>query len=457
LIWSDARREENMLQNADSRLMGSTSINQNSVGSVSGVNYDSGSKNKKKPWYSNITLQSFDLYQKIEEDYKVKTSVGGYLSVIGWIIVFIMLIVQTYYYLTPHYHEHMVVDTSLEKHININIDITFHALTCAEAHLDAMDVAGDNQLNMEDKLFKQRISPSGEIIGEMTKATVGSNVKVESKGNSDVPEDKDKCLSCYGAESPHRRCCNSCKELKEAYQELGWSINEIMKTSEQCLAEPSNPFANVQKGEGCRVWGSMKINKVSGNIHIAHGESIVRDGRHIHQFLPQEAPGYNISHTIHSFSFGSKYPSMPKGALDGVKKIVTPAVGTGLFQYFIKIIPTSYTDRFLLFSTSTTSTNQYTVTERFRPLMLPQFPRLPDGTPDFQKAAHTQVQAILPGIFFVYDLSPFSIEVIRDSTPFSHYFTKVCATVGGVFTVMGVVDKIIFKMQKFTKQSANLK
>lgn len=40
---------------------------------------------------------------------------------------------------------------------------------------------------------------------------------------------------------------------------------------------------------------------------------------------------------------------------------------TGLYQYFIKVVPTIYTDE----SRRILSTNQYTFTERFRPLMLP--------------------------------------------------------------------------------------
>ncbi|KAJ1406119.1 hypothetical protein B484DRAFT_211832 [Ochromonadaceae sp. CCMP2298] len=60
----------------------------------------------------------------------------------------------------------------------------------------------------------------------------------------------------------------------------------------------------------------MLVNKVAGNFHIAHGESIVRDGRHIHQFNPALAPRFNVSHTIHSVSFGDPYPSMPANPLD---------------------------------------------------------------------------------------------------------------------------------------------
>jgi hypothetical protein len=62
---------------------------------------------------------------------------------------------------------------------------------------------------------------------------------------------------------------------------------------------------------------------------------------------------------------------------------------------------------------------------------------------------HAQPQeAILPGIFFVYELSPFMIEASRTRMPILHFFTKVCAIVGGVFTVLGVLDSILFRLQK---------
>jgi hypothetical protein len=54
------------------------------------------------------------------------------------------------------------------------------------------------------------------------------------------------------------------------------------------------------------------IDGALGNFHVAHGESIVRDGHHIHQFVPAEAPGFNVSHTVNSLSFGTPYPGMKR-------------------------------------------------------------------------------------------------------------------------------------------------
>ena len=113
-----------------------------------------------------------------------------------------------------------------------------------------------------------------------------------------------------------RRCCNTCSSLKDAYDAKGWSHSEILNHSEQCIRDNVNPFADAVKGEGCRINGYMTVNKVAGNFHIAHGESIVRDGRHIHQFVPAEAHTFNISHTIHSISFGQPYPNMLPNPLD---------------------------------------------------------------------------------------------------------------------------------------------
>lgn len=63
-------------------------------------------------------------------------------------------------------------------------------------------------------------------------------------------------------------------------------------------------------------------------------------------------------------------------------------------------------------------------------------------------------EAILPGIFFVYDLSPFMIEASRTRMPLLHFCTKLCAIVGGVFTVLGVLDSILFRLQKMASLKA---
>lgn len=255
-------------------------------------------------------LRSLDIYQKVGEDYKVQTSWGAALSLLGWCVIFLLVLGELHDHFTLKTSEHMVVDTSLHKTLKVNVNITFHALTCAEVHLDAMDVAGDNQLSIEHDMLKQRLSSVGKEIGVPGVEIIGQ------KEQELEPLPVNYCGPCYGAETEENKCCNSCDELKAAYLRKSWSLTNILKDSVQCLRDKSNPFANVRSGEGCRVSGSMYINKVAGNFHVAHGESIIKDGHHIHQFNIAEAPKFNISHTIHSISFGDKYPDMPPNPLD---------------------------------------------------------------------------------------------------------------------------------------------
>ena len=55
---------------------------------------------------------------------------------------------------------------------------------------------------------------------------------------------------------------------------------------------------------------------------------------------------------------------------------------------------------------------------------------------------------VIPGIFFVYEISPFLIEVKRVRMPWSHLFTRLCAIVGGVFSIFGAVDTAVYMVQK---------
>ena len=40
----------------------------------------------------------------------------------------------------------------------------------------------------------------------------------------------------------------------------------------------------------------------------------------------------------------------------------------------------------------------------------------------------------LPGVFFMYDLSPMMVQITEHRRSFFHFLTGVCAIVGGVFT-----------------------
>jgi hypothetical protein len=106
--------------------------------------------------------------------------------------------------------------------------------------------------------------------------------------------------------------------------------------------------------------------------------------------------------------------------------------GMAHFQYFVKIVPTQFVDssgRIVAHS------HQFSVTEHAHHLT----PALSVTDMDSHK---------LPGLFILYDLSPFMVRVESYSVSFSNFFTSVCAIVGGVLTVAGIVDSLLYHGSK---------
>ena len=243
-------------------------------------------------------------------------------------------------------------------------------------------------------------------------------------------------------------------------------------------AEPKK----MTKGQGCNLSGYMTVNRVSGNFHIAMGEGIERDGRHIHTYVPEDAINFNSSHIIHELSFSGTQTDGTE-PLNGATKIVTEKTGsTGLFQYFIKIVPTAYVGEGSSFPTieegslpslypeveefgaandftrkRKIETNRYFFTERFMPLMTALLEDEHYEDDDSGKAAtdtgytgghhnekhHEKQNSVLPGVFFIYEIYPFAMEITQNSVPFTHLLIRLMATFGGVFTLASWADSVL--------------
>ena len=62
----------------------------------------------------------------------------------------------------------------------------------------------------------------------------------------------------------------------------------------------------------------------------------------------------------------------------------------------------------------------------------------------------------LPVLFFRYDLSPITVEYRHVRMSSLSFFINVCAILGGVFTVAGIIDAIIHKSVLILLRKANM-
>ena len=117
-----------------------------------------------------ISLESFDLYTKVRDegdgDTTVQTSSGAAIALLSLVLCLVLAFFELRAWLVPVQREHMVVDPIVEDRLRINFDITFPSLTCAEANLDAMDVAGEQQNGLAHDILKMRLDSQGNPIGD---------------------------------------------------------------------------------------------------------------------------------------------------------------------------------------------------------------------------------------------------------------------------------------------------
>lgn len=54
----------------------------------------------------------------------------------------------------------------------------------------------------------------------------------------------------------------------------------------------------------------------------------------------------------------------------------------------------------------------------------------------------------MPGVYFVYEFSPLRSIIREYHMPLFELCTSLCAILGGVFTVMGMLDGVIYSVLK---------
>ncbi|KAJ3382593.1 hypothetical protein HDU84_004201 [Entophlyctis sp. JEL0112] len=367
-------------------------------------------------------LKEFDSYAKPLDDFTLKTSTGALVSLVSYIVIFILLLSEFTDWTKLQVNPSLDVDIARKEKMEITMNITFPKIPCFLLSIDVMDVSGDHQNEVDHSMMKARLSPDGRHI-EATKGVIG-----EKHENTTIT-DPNYCGNCYGGSPPPSGCCNTCEEVRKSYSDRGWSFNSP-ESIEQCVREGWSNQLKEQEGEGCNLSGHIEVNKVAGNFHFAPGRSFQQGGMHVHDLsaFGRDGANYDFTHTIHQLAFG------PSGGfanpLDNHSKKASK--GQYMYQYFVKVVSTKY----VYLNSTVLNTNQIAVTEHERDLGV-----LGSG---------------LPGVFFNFDISPMLVTYTEYKKPFSHFLTDVCAVVGGVFTVGGIIDGLIYTAEKRLKMKVDL-
>lgn len=202
--------------------------------------------------------------------------------------------------------------------------------------------------------------------------------------------------------------------IPELSQTIRYSLSRILSDSPSIVVGeyPLNsgviPFGDhASRREGCRVAGTLHIDKVPGNFYIAGQRNMG----------PNMPPS---DHLIHEFWIGDErldyvhdhIPESLANALGGVGHQKEDPAHT-LYQYFLQVVPT-YFER-----NGKTTKIGYQYTATFSKAMGPEH--------------------IPPGVYFRHQHAPLAVEYRYEYQTWSHFLVHVCAVIGGVYVVMGFV------------------
>ncbi|KAH6789972.1 Endoplasmic reticulum vesicle transporter protein [Perilla frutescens var. frutescens] len=375
-------------------------------------------------------LRNLDAYPKVNEDFYSRSMSGGVVTLVSSLFIGLLVISEFRLYLHTVTDTQLVVDTSRGGKLRINFDVTFPSVPCTLLSLDAMDISGEQHHNIRHDIFKTRIDSHGNVINVRQDGIGAPKIEKPLQRHGGRLEHNEKyCGSCFGAETSDDQCCNSCDEVREAYRKRGWGLTDP-DIIDQCKREGFVQRVKEEEGEGCNIHGSLVVNKVAGNFHFSTGKSIHQSSLNLLDFLTIQTETYNISHKINKLSLGDSIPGVVN-PLDGVQWVQKSP--NGVYQYFMKVVPTIYTN----IRGHEIQSNQFSVTEHFKNSEMEHF-RSP------------------PGVFFFYDLSPIKVTFKEEHAPFLHFLTHICAIVGGVFTVAGIVDSFIYHGKKALKKKVEL-
>uniref|UniRef100_A0A7C8Z7F2 Endoplasmic reticulum vesicle transporter C-terminal domain-containing protein n=2 Tax=Opuntia streptacantha TaxID=393608 RepID=A0A7C8Z7F2_OPUST len=348
-------------------------------------------------------IKKLDAFPRAEEHLLQKTQSGAIVSIFGLVIMATLFLHELRYYLSTYTVHQMSVDLKRGETLPIHINMTFPSLPCDVLSVDAIDMSGKHEVDLDTNIWKLRLSSDGHIIG--TEYLSDLVEKGHSHGHGDHKDHHSHNVHHGDHKHEHGDHKDEHEDIKSHLQTYDEETEKMVKKVKQAIAS----------GEGCRVYGVLDVQRVAGNFHISvHGLNIF-----VAQMIFEGSNHVNVSHMIHDLSFGPKYPGI-HNPLDGTVRILRDASGT--FKYYIKIVPTEY--RYI--SKEVLPTNQFSVTEYFSPM--------------------NEFDRTWPAVYFLYDLSPITVTIREERRSFLHFVTRLCAVLGGTFALTGMLDRWMYRI-----------
>ncbi|GMF13972.1 unnamed protein product [Phytophthora lilii] len=219
------------------------------------------------------------------------------------------------------------------------------------------------------------------------------------------------------------------------------------------------PSTALQTGavEGCEISGSISVNRVPGMlVFTARSDEVSFNAQAI-----------DISHVVNHFSFGqvrrtenlfagvSGQVAAPSNRYPLDKKVYTIESENVTVEHFLNVsLPALLVWLMAVFNACVAFVVRMKVVG-FDNQDSTRKTHLQQRSYEFS-ATTTQYEDKQPSALFTFDISPLVVQITTDNIPFYHFITHLCAVIGGVFTILGLVDSGVFHAMNSIKKKQQL-
>jgi hypothetical protein len=228
------------------------------------------------------------------------------------------------------------------------------------------------------------------------------------------------------------------------------ALHDFLQESVEDMEEAGfHPLTHLthRAGEGCQVSGGVLISRVPGSLRLS-----AQSPQAAHSFDPLMM---NATHHVSALLFVP--PRFDRASpIEWSSQLTTHSLGTisdpgeaGLRQdtfvmheqattlkHYLTVVP----QRRLTADGQVSDTFQYSTNyNEFRP-------------PNLKPHAADPMQRLVPNAVFTYGISPYRVVHREEAASLGSFITQLCAIIGGVFTVFGLIDGVLYHGAKAIKQ-----
>ena len=367
-------------------------------------------------------IRQFDAFPKTQSIYTQRSSKGGILTIVSTVTLLALLWTELSSYLYGERAYSFAVDNQLQSSMQINMDMTV-AMKCHYLTIDVRDAVGD-RLHVSDSEFTK----------DGTTFEIGHADRLDAMPREEVSVQK---------------TINQARK-KPLYRKKP----KNKKFSKQVAFQKTAHI--VPDGPACRIYGSMEVKRVTGNLHITTlGHGYLSMEHTDHKLM-------NLSHVIHEFSFGPYFPEISQPLDSSVETTdkrtssLRPSLTSDdshashhgltltmhaesclsplptdftVFQYFVSAVPTLFVDA----RGRKLHTHQYSVTDYTRQI-------------EHGKG--------VPGIFIKYDIEPLQMTIRERSTSLVQFLVRLAGVLGGVWVCVVYTFRVMNRVTHFASNVA---